>query len=141
MGSRNSALFRYVMAVACTLAVLATATARGQAQDLDITAIFWCEGEGEALEPEDPAALRACQAARETILYNCTSCHTFVPIVLSQKTREEWNATLTAHRPRVPELSEEQWEQVLDYLATHFNPETPPPAIPAELLGGTNQAF
>lgn len=141
MAPKNWAVVRFVLVVAFALAVLATAGFEGKAQDLDITAIFWCEGEGEALGSEDLATVQTCQAARETILFNCTSCHTFVPIVLSQKSREEWDATLIVHRPRVPELTQQQWDQVLEYLATHFNPETPPPDIPPELLGGTNQAF
>lgn len=74
-----------------------------------------------------------CAAARDLILANCTSCHTFVPVVKAQKNEAEWIATLEIHRPRVPDLSDEQLTQIRQYLIEHFNPNMPVPKLPPEL--------
>jgi hypothetical protein len=110
---------------------------------VDITEIFWCENEEMAGElPEEQAQeLAECQEARGLILLNCTTCHAFVPIIV-QKTEEEWDATLTVHRPRSPELSDEEVAKIRNYLVTHFNPDTPLPELPEHLRDiGTDQAF
>ena len=83
-----------------------------------------------------------CAAARGAIMQNCTSCHTFVPIVKAQKTPEEWTSTLGQHRERVADVSEAQYKQIGALLAGNFNPQNEPPTLPPELEAlGTQQAF
>ena len=98
------------------------------AQDVDINAIFSCEA---AKSGGQSAA--DCAATREAILQNCTSCHTFVPIVKAQKTPDEWDSTLGVHRERLPDLAEPQMGQIRLFLVSHFNPSNPPPTLPPEL--------
>lgn len=111
---------------------------RSAAQGVDVNAIFSCEP-GGPLGQQSP---EQCTASRQAVLNNCTACHTFVPIVKAQKTPEAWDATMAAHRPRVPDVSDADFQQLRDFLVAHFNPENPVPALPPELENlGTDQAF
>jgi hypothetical protein len=71
---------------------------------------------------------------RELVLNNCTSCHTFVPIVILQMTREAWERNSRDHRDRVEGLSDSEFKVLYDYLVTNFNPDTPVPKLPKALL-------
>jgi len=120
-------------------AILAAAAAMpSAAQEVDITAIFWCTPGGMTGEQTEAQ----CLASRDAILTHCTSCHTFVPIVKAQKTPEGWVAMMTAHRDRAEGMSEADYAQLVLFLAAHFNPETEPPVLPPALEAlGTEQAF
>lgn len=132
----RSLLFVLVL-LGLALAPLAIHTS-GHAQEVDIEEIFWCE---EA-EEEGDLTLDECAEARDTLLFNCTACHTFVPIVKAEKTEEEWAATFDVHRDRLSDLSDEEFELIQRYVVGHFNPDQPVPELPPELEEqGSNQAF
>ena len=101
--------------------------ARAQSSQLDVNAVFRCAA-------KDDAGAKACASARELILQNCTSCHSFVPIVLQQFDADGWSALFERHRPRVPQLSDAQIQAMRGYLAANFNAATPPPELPPGLL-------
>lgn len=106
------------------------------AQDLNIEEVFNCAPDGPIGDqsPED------CLAARNVLLNNCTSCHTFVPIVKAQKPEAAWAPFLSAHRERVPHLSEDDFKLLGDFLRSHYNDTVPVPALPPALENlGTNQ--
>jgi hypothetical protein len=67
-------------------------------------------------------------------LNNCTSCHTFVPIVVLQMTKEAWEVNSRDHRDRVSGLSDAEFKTMYDYLERNFNPATPVPKLPKSLL-------
>lgn len=71
---------------------------------------------------------------RELVLNNCTSCHTFVPIVILQMEKEAWERNRRDHRDRVAGLNEEEVETLYQYVTVNFNPERPVPTLPKELL-------
>jgi len=71
---------------------------------------------------------------RELVLNNCTSCHTFVPIVILQMNKDEWERSSRNHRSRVPGLSDDEFKTLYAYLVANFNPDHPVPALPKELL-------
>ena len=71
---------------------------------------------------------------RELVLNNCTSCHTFVPIVILQMTKEAWERNRRDHTDRVAGLNEEEVETLYQYVVANFNPERPVPELPKELL-------
>jgi len=98
------------------------------AQSMNLDEVFRCEGPEVA--PEN------CLEARDTILNNCTSCHTFVPIVMQSFDGNGWRGLLTRHvqNGRVNQLSEETVENLRQYLAENFNGELPPPELPPALL-------
>lgn len=129
------------MGFRCIIAALmaaAWAPAPVLAQEVNIEEIFWCN-EGE---PTGEQSQEECLASRDAVLTNCTSCHTFVPIVKAQKAPEQWSATMQAHRDRVTDMSDDAYAQLEAFLAAHFNPENPPPTLPPALEAlGTDQAF
>ena len=71
---------------------------------------------------------------RELLLNNCTSCHTFVPIVVLQMTRDAWEHNKLIHRDRVSALDDADFETLYEYLIANFNPDHPVPKLPKELL-------
>ena len=71
---------------------------------------------------------------RDLVLNNCTSCHTFVPIVILQMTKEAWERNGRDHRERVTGLSDADFEILYEYLIANFNPARLVPALPRELL-------
>jgi len=71
---------------------------------------------------------------RDLVLNNCTTCHTFVPIVVLQMTREAWERNSRDHRERVKALSDADFQALYQYLMANFNPDRPVPKLPPELL-------
>ncbi len=71
---------------------------------------------------------------RDLVLSNCTTCHTFVPIVVLQMTKEAWERNSRDHRDRVKALSDDDFKILYEYLVVNFNPERPVPTLPKELL-------
>lgn len=122
-------IYRYALAVASGLLL----SFSGQmpvafAQQLDLDEVFRCSA--ETVSQED------CLASREVILNNCTTCHTFVPIVMQGFDGNGWRGLLTRHveNGRVSQLSAEQVETLRLYLAENFNGDLPPPDLPPALL-------
>jgi cytochrome c len=57
----------------------------------------------------------------------CTACHSEMIIAQQGQTREGWDEILVwmVEEMGMAELMEEEREQVLDYLATYYNPDRP----------------
>src|SRR5690606_36673602 len=77
-----------------------------------------------------------CLAARQVLLNDCTTCHTFVPIVMQSFDENGWRGLLTRHveNGRVTQVPPEQIENLRLYLAENFNGDLPPPDLPPALL-------
>jgi hypothetical protein len=71
---------------------------------------------------------------RDLLLANCTSCHTFVPIVVLQMSKEAWERNSRDHRGRVAALGDADFKTLYQYLIANFNPARPVPKLPRELL-------
>ena len=71
---------------------------------------------------------------RDLLLDNCTSCHTFVPIVVLQMSKEAWERNSRDHRGRVAALSDADFKTLYQYLIVNFNPARPVPKLPQELM-------
>jgi cytochrome c5 len=71
---------------------------------------------------------------QQLVLNNCTTCHTFVPIVILKMTKEAWERNSRDHRGRVTGLSNSDFQFLYEYLAANFGPHKPVPALPQELL-------
>ena len=63
-------------------------------------------------------------------MFNCTVCHVFVRIVRKQADPEGWDGTLARHRTRVPQLTNEEFRAIRDYLVANFRPDLEPPELP-----------
>jgi len=129
---------RILMGAAFTAAPLAAVlytTVPSSAQSVDIEAIFNCAQDG-LLGEQTP---EQCAASRTVLLNNCTSCHTFVPIVKAQKSEDAWKSLLQVHRVRVQQVPDDQYAELERFLVAHFNETNPVPALPPELEAlGTN---
>jgi cytochrome c len=57
----------------------------------------------------------------------CTACHSEMIIAQQGQTREGWDEILVwmVEEMGMAELLDEEREQVLDYLATYYNPDRP----------------
>lgn len=71
---------------------------------------------------------------REAALNNCTTCHTFVPLVVLQMSQTQWEVNALGHRDRVPGMSDADYKAAYAYLSANFNPDHPVPVLPPELL-------
>ncbi|MBI3683958.1 MAG: hypothetical protein HY235_26590 [Acidobacteria bacterium] len=71
---------------------------------------------------------------RDLVLNNCTTCHTFVPIVVLQMSKDGWQRNSRDHRERVKALSEGDFKILYEYLMANFNESKPAPRLPEELL-------
>jgi hypothetical protein len=100
------------------------------AQQLDLNAIMPCGTPDVAGEQ----TADQCSAARDLFMQNCTSCHSFIPIVLLQKDETGWDATITHHRPLVPQLSQADLDLIRQFLKDHFRPDRPVPNLPKALI-------
>ena len=117
-----------VLLVAGLLSGAGSGSLMAVAQQLDLDQVFRCS---EASVPRD-----SCLQAREVILNNCTTCHTFVPIVMQGFDENGWRGLLTRHveNGRVSQVPAEQIENLRVYLAENFNGDEPPPELPPELM-------
>ena len=101
----------------------------------------------EAAKSAPPAAAPAGAAAkvdldkifpggpgRELALSNCTTCHTFVPIVVLRMSQDAWARNSRDHRDRVKALSDAEFKVLYEYLAANFGPDKPVPKLPDELM-------
>jgi hypothetical protein len=71
---------------------------------------------------------------RALVLNNCTTCHTFVPIVVLQMTSDAWERNSRDHRERVKALNDADFGTLYEYLKANFNPNRPVPKLPQALL-------
>ncbi|MEM1383631.1 MAG: aldehyde dehydrogenase [Pseudomonadota bacterium] len=57
----------------------------------------------------------------------CTGCHSEMIIVQQGQTRENWDELLVwmAEEMGMGEIDEEDRSRILNYLATHYNPDRP----------------
>jgi cytochrome c len=63
---------------------------------------------------------------REDVYYSCQACHSLAIVKQQGLSREWWDDTLTwmVEEQSMPELDEEDRALVLDYLATHYGPNS-----------------
>ena len=64
------------------------------------------------------------------MLDNCTSCHSFLRIVLMQRTSAQWAVVKSSMKPRVSGLSDREVDVIFNYLEASFNDTKPEPKLP-----------
>jgi hypothetical protein len=71
---------------------------------------------------------------QDLVFRTCVNCHNWVPIVITQMTKEEWERNAKDHRARVG-LNDDDFAYLYQYLTENFNPSRPVPTnIPQDLL-------
>jgi hypothetical protein len=71
---------------------------------------------------------------RELLLRDCTNCHSFVPMAIAQKSREDWESNALWHREQLPRVSDEEYDAIYEYLIENFGPDHVVPELPQVLL-------
>lgn len=77
-------------------------------------------------------------AAKPIVQRACTTCHTVKMITNKRATQEEWAKTVDDMTNRGAQLSDDEIDKVIDYLAANFKPvdpdrkQPPPKTSPAE---------
>jgi hypothetical protein len=100
------------------------------AQELDLAAIMPC-GTPDLAGRQPPDQ---CTAARDLFMRDCTSCHSFVPIVRQQKDASGWDATMSRHQTRMDNATTGDLDLIRQFLQDHFRPDRPVPKLPQELI-------
>ena len=103
--------------------VLRLAAASGLALVLSVAATATFAAGPDDILPEAPA--------KALIVSACTGCHQAPMIVAKRRTAEEWDDVIAKMVDRGAALSEEQQDEVYDYLVKNFGPETAPAPAPA----------
>lgn len=67
---------------------------------------------------------------RDLVLNNCTVCHTFLRIVVGQRTKDQWEYVRRDMRGRVNQLSDLDADTLFSYLEANFNDTKPVPKLP-----------
>lgn len=67
---------------------------------------------------------------RDLLLRDCTSCHSFVPIVTGQRPNDRWSSLKSDHKDKASSVSESDYNTVFAYLIENFNNTKPEPKFP-----------
>ena len=62
------------------------------------------------------------QGGQELVEENCTRCHTLAIIGVSSKTAHEWYNTVYRMEKLGANVSDDEVDAIVDYLATHYGP-------------------
>lgn len=126
VGDGNAWLLIFLAVFAVLLVATLFAT-RVRAQDLDINTILRCEA-------HDAAGEAWCAKSRELLVFYCTACHTFIPIVMQQFDEAGWASLMVRHRGWISNVSDADFDQIRAYLTANFRLDLPPPPVPEALL-------
>ncbi len=78
------------------------------------------------VEDEEPEmALLPTGEGREDVFYLCSACHSIKTVVQQRLSRDVWDETLDwmVEEQGMPELDEEDRQQILEYLSTYVSPD------------------
>ena len=64
------------------------------------------------------------------MLRDCTSCHSFVPIVTGQRPNDRWLSLKNDHKDKTPGVSPADYDAEFAYLMENFNDKKPEPKFP-----------
>jgi mono/diheme cytochrome c family protein len=74
----------------------------------------------------EPNSQRATSdRAGKLFLDACTACHTLDRVRAQRLTSEEWRGTIAGMISEGIALTDDEVDQVVEYLTTHFGPDTP----------------
>ncbi len=76
-----------------------------------------------AAQPPSPEAEQSADAAAETMVRVCSSCHAPDVVVGLQYDRAGWEAVVRSMRDRGAVASEEEVTRIIDFLTQNFGPE------------------
>jgi competence protein ComEA len=68
-------------------------------------------------------------AGKDTVVRVCSGCHLLTVVTTQRKTADSWTDTAVEMRNRGANASDEELEQIVQYLATNFGPKSAPSRI------------
>ncbi len=71
--------------------------------------------------------------ARDLIVENCGTCHSFVCAFRGQRTVEHWQTIKQDMRDKVSQVSDQDYDALFAYLEANFNDQKPEPNLPPAL--------
>jgi mono/diheme cytochrome c family protein len=76
-------------------------------------------------------------AGRETTIRICSGCHALTMITSSRKSADDWAGTVDQMRSRGANGTDEEFDQIVGYLATNFGP--PPLSAASAVTNGNGK--
>ena len=85
------------------------------------------DGDGAAASAEQDFGQLVDEPGVEATYYACTACHSEMIVAQQGKTREGWDKLLVwmVEEQGMSELPEDERDEILDYLAAHYNTDRP----------------
>jgi hypothetical protein len=68
--------------------------------------------------------------ARDLVLRDCTTCHSFVPIITGQRPNARWLSLKQDHKDKASAVSQADYDTEFNYLIENFNDKKPEPKLP-----------
>jgi hypothetical protein len=69
-------------------------------------------------------------AGRDLVLRDCTTCHSFVPIITGQRTNDRWLSLKKDHKDKASGVTQADYDEEFAYLMENFNNTKPEPKLP-----------
>lgn len=67
---------------------------------------------------------------RDLVLRDCTTCHSFAPVIMGQRPKARWLSLKEDHKDKTAGASEADYNLEFEYLMEHFNDTKPEPKLP-----------
>lgn len=69
-------------------------------------------------------------AGRDLVLRDCTTCHSFAPIITGQRPKARWLSLKDDHKDKASGVSQADYDVEFTYLMDNFNDTKPEPKLP-----------
>lgn len=67
---------------------------------------------------------------RELVLRDCTTCHSFAPVIMGQRPKARWLSLKEDHKDKASGVTSADYDLEFDYLMENFNDTKPEPKLP-----------
>lgn len=82
---------------------------------------------------DDPFAFLPPGKGRDLLLFTCVNCHTITCPIGKQRSSQHWDMLKNKHRGRVSALTEQQLDDLFNYLKENFTEGKPALKLPPKL--------
>ncbi len=69
-------------------------------------------------------------AGRDLVLRDCTTCHSFAPVITGQRPKARWSSLKDDHRDKASGVTQADYDVEFAYLMENFNDTKPEPKLP-----------
>lgn len=73
-------------------------------------------------------------AGRELVLRDCTTCHSFAPVIMGQRPKARWQSLKEDHRDKASGVTPADYDVIFAYLMENFDDTKPEPKLPEWFL-------